>query len=427
MNRRTFLANSGLAGASYAAFPLIRSREKIYRVVLIGSGWWGTNILREAVASERVEVVGLCDVDTRALDKASTEVASWTGKNPPRYEDYQQCLEQTEPDIAIVATPDHWHALNAIAAIEAGAHVYIEKPIAHTLLEGRAILKAARSADRVVQVGTHRRVSPHNMSGMDFLKSGKVGHISMVKCFVNYGGNVGRARPDEPVPEGLNWDQWVGPAPYRPYNRSIHPRGFRQYLDFANGTVGDWGIHWFDQVLWWTEERFPSRISSTGGRFYKQDGADAPDTLLTGFQFESFALQWEHKLVAKNANESANVGCYFYGSNGTFHMGWRDGWTFYPSRKGDQQIHVEPQLNKPDDQNIKELWADFLGAIEVNRRPVCDIEHGYLATNLSLLAMISLKVNRSIRWDGTNILEDSEASALLSRPYRDPWKYPGTS
>ncbi|NND31778.1 MAG: Gfo/Idh/MocA family oxidoreductase [Saprospiraceae bacterium] len=425
MKRRTFLQQtSAAASASYLGIPLIKSQKDSYRIVLIGSGWWGMNILREAVRSGKVKLVGLCDVDQSQLKKAADEVKEWNGESPKWYTDYRQCIEDAQPEIAIVATPDHWHALPTIAAINAGAHVYVEKPISHTVLEGAAMLKAARTNERVVQVGTHRRASPHMIAGMDFLKSGKVGKVTSAKCFVNRSGNPGEPTPDSEAPAGLDWDMWVGPAPMQPFNEKIHPKGFRQFLDFANGTIGDWGIHWFDQVLWWTEEKFPTSVFSTGGRYMKQDNTDAPDTQLAAFDFEEFTCFWEHKLMAANANEQHDIGCYFYGTEGTLHLGWRDGWSFYPSKKSGQEIHMDPDVNEPDFQNIKELWADFMDSIENKKRPMCDIENGYHATNMSLLAMISMKLGRSVQWDGHQVINDSEATALLQRPYRAPWIYP---
>jgi predicted dehydrogenase len=218
----------------------------------------------------------------------------------------------------------------------------------------------------------------------------------------------------------------VGPAAETPFNPKIHPRGFRQFLNFANGTMGDWGIHWFDQVLWWTEERFPKRIFSSGDRFVKEDNTTAPDTQLATFEFEDFVMNWENRACAPTGYYDHNVGAMFYGTEGTFHMGWRDGWTFYPKNKNAEVIKVEPKLNEPDQQNIKELWADFRKSIEAGTRPVCDIQHGHLATNISLLGMISYKLGRSIEWDGDNevILNDPEANKLLRREYRGEWEYP---
>jgi predicted dehydrogenase len=425
MQRRTFVAGS-LTG-SLGFHILGAQRAKRYRTALIGSGWWGMNILTcGAIESGECEVVALCDVDENQLNAAMKKVQELTRDQPRRYKDYRELLAREKPEIVIVATPDHWHALPTIAALEAGAHVYVEKPISHTILEGRAMVKAARAANRVVQVGLHRRVSPHNVSGMKFLRSGKLGKIGMVRAFVHSAGGPGQPTPDSDPPPGLDWDFWCGPAPKRPFNKAIHPRGFRQFLDYANGTLGDWGVHWMDQILWITEEKYPRKVFSSGGRFIRRDSTDAPDTQVAVFEFESFLVTWEHRTYAGNEAEKAPLGCYFYGTEGTFHMGWLDGWTFYPAKKGQPVLHEEPKLGQPDNQNIRELWADFLDAIRTGRRPVSDIENGYRSTNMCLLGMISYKLGRAITWDGEKevIVGDPEANKLLRRAYRAPWKYP---
>lgn len=425
IHRRNFLKQS--AAVPLYAVPLFgQPAGHKYRTALIGSGWWGRNILRVAMQSGRSRVVALCDVDQNQLEPAWEEVHQLSGESPRKYRDYRELLEREKPEIAIVATPDHWHPLNTIAALEAGAHVYVEKPIGHTIQEGRAMVEAARKQDRVVQVGTHRRVSPHNRSAMAFLRSGKVGKIGMVRAFVHYPGGPGESTPDSEPPPGLDWDFWCGPAPYRPFNSRIHPKGFRQFLEYANGQLGDWGIHWMDQILWWTEEKYPRKVYSTGGRHIRRDNTNAPDTQTATFEFESFTAVWEHRLYAGNESERHNIGCYFYGTEGVFHLGWLDGWTFYPSQKGEPPIHEDPQLHEPDQQNIPELWADFLESIEQKRRPACDIEIGHRSTNMSLLGMLSLKLGRSIQWDGEKevVVGDPEANRLLRREYRAPWVYP---
>ena len=419
MDRRKFFA------AGLSAVPLLAAQPgRKYRTALIGAGWWGMNILREALASGECSAVALADPDPNQMDKAGQEIAKVSADQPRRYRDYREMLKKERPDIAIVATPDHWHALPTIDAVKAGAHVYVEKPIAHTIDEGKAMVRAAREADRRIQVGLHRRVSPHPVSGMAFLKSGKVGKIGMVRTFAHAAGGAGVKTPDAEPPKGMDWDLWLGPAPKRNFNPSIHPRGFRQYLDFANGTLGDWGVHWMDQVLWWTEETHPKSVHSTGNRFIREDSTDAPDTQVVTYEFESFTATWEQRHYAGNNAEQHLIGAYFYGTEGTFHMGWRDGWTFYPAKKSEKPIHVEPQLNDPDGQNIKELWADFLTAIREKRQPVRDIEIGYRATNAALLGMVSWRLGRSIRWDGNQCPGDAAGNALLRRPYRAPWVYP---
>ena len=426
--RRSFLKAATAAGVAMSGCTTLGAGKsgKKYRTALVGSGWWGMNVLHTAVEAGQSQVVALCDVDQRHLDAAATDINKRTGETPHKYKDYRDLLDKEKPEIVIVGTPDHWHPLVMIAAVKAGAHVHVEKPIGHTVYEGRAMVKAARDAGRVVQVGTHRRVSPHNMSAMAFLKAGKLGKSGMVRAFVHYGGGPGKPVPDSDPPKGLDWDFWCGPAPLRPFNRKMHPRGFRGFLDYANGTLGDWGIHWMDQILWWTEEKWPRTISSMGGRHIKKDNTDAPDTQTVQFEFESFTAEWEHRQYGGNNAEKHNIGCYFYGTEGTLHLGWQDGWTFYPSARGRPPVHVDPQLHKPDDQNIPELWANFLTCIRTGARPACDIEIGHRSTNMSLLGMLSLKLGRSIRWDGRKqvIPGDPEAGKLLRRKYRAPWTYP---
>lgn len=452
MNRRSFLQTS-VAAAAIASLPFsIRAQDKAgakkFRTALIGCGWWGNNILREAMASGACEVAALCDVDSRQFELTLKNIAAGTGDTPKLFKDYRELLAQIKPDIAIIGTPDHWHALPMIAAVKAGAHVYVEKPIGHTVMEGRAMVNAARATGRVVQVGTHRRVSPHNVSGRDFIRSGKLGTLGMVRCFVHNGGGAEQPLPTVEVPKELDWDLWCGPAPLRPFNggdprnvsqgagnRGIHPRGFRNYLDYANGTLGDWGVHWFDQVLWITGEKYPKRIFSSGGRPVagapvftpNEQTTDAPDHQLATFAFDTFDVQWEHRrFSANNVEKGENVGCYFYGTKGIFHMGWLKGWTFYPTDSKQPPITEEATLHQPDSQNIKELFADFLNAIRTGTKPVSDIGEVHLATNMALLGMVSLKHGRSLDWDGARerIIGDEVANKLLRRDYRKGWEYP---
>ncbi len=436
IHRRDFLQSSLASGLVLSAAPNIHAapKAKTYRTALIGSGWWGMNILKEAMAGGNCKVVALADVDSDVLELAAEKVKALSGDQPKTYQDVRELIDEQKLDIAIVATPDHWHALNAIAAIGAGAHVFVEKPTGHTIHESRAMLNAARAANRTVQVGLHRRIGPHYVSGMKFLKDGNAGEIGMVRMFAHSGGGNEKPTPNSEPPSNLNWDLYCGPAPMRPYCRKIHPGGFRNYLDFANGTLGDWGVHWLDQVLWWSEEKYPKKIYSTGGRPIsgtavnnaKEQTTDAPDSQIAVYEFESFTATWEHRKFAGNSAEKHSIGCYFYGTKGTFHMGWRDGWTFHPADSKQPVVHEDAQHTEPDGHSIQLLWSDFIQAIEKGKRPTCDIEVGHLATNMSLLGMLSYKLGRSIQWDGVNekIVGDEDANKLLRREYRGPWKYP---
>lgn len=436
IQRRTFIKSAAVASAALGCpFVHARSKGKRYRTALIGAGWWGMNILTEAMASGTVQVVALCDVDQDKLEIGAEQVEDLSGDQPKTYTDFRELLEKEQIEIAIVATPDHWHALNTIAAIEAGAHIFVEKPTGHTIGESRAMLEAARANNRVVQVGLHRRIGPHYVSGMKFLKDGGAGEIGLVKAFVHSQGGPELPTPNSEPPEQLDWDMYCGPAPLRPFNRKIHPGGFRNFLDFANGTLGDWGVHWLDQILWWTDEKYPQEVFCTGGRpirgeavlSEKEQTTDAPDCQVATYRFESFTAVWEHRRFAGNISGQPSVGCYFHGTKGTFHMGWRDGWTFYPADNKSPVIHQDAQHKEPDGHSIDLLWSDFIDSIESGRRPVCDVQVGHDATNMSLLGMLSFKLGRSITWDGQReqVVGDDQANQLLRRPYRGPWTYPG--
>ncbi len=431
IDRRSFIKKTAVTGMAFAVpYVIAEDRTKKYRTALIGSGWWGMNIAREAIKSGECKIVALCNVDRNILDKAASEIEQLTGDAPKKYKDYRELLHKEKPQIVINATPDHWHALITIAACNAGADVYHEKPISHTINEGRALVKAARNNDRVVQVDTHRRVSHHYIEANKFLKEGKAGKIGMVRTFANYNSYGDWSPPDSEPPEGLDWDFWCGPAPLRPYNKRIHPRGFRQFLDYANGQLGDWGIHWLDQVLWWTDEKYPKTVYSYGGKFVKNDISDAPDTQVVVYEFESFTCTWEHRQYAGHPTDKYEVGACFYGSKGTAFVGWHDGFVFYPRpgrrHETPEPIHVEPKMHTREAHNIPELWADFIKCIKTRSRPVCDIEIGHRSTNMSLLGMLSLKLGRSIKWDGEKeiVIGDDQANKLLRRDYRKPWKYP---
>ena len=434
--RRQFIRNAAIAGGVLVAAPFIRAADpaKKFRAALIGCGWWGKNILKEAMASGRVKIVGLCDVDGNAREVTAEQVNDLNGDQPKTYNDFRELLEKEKPEIVLIATPDHWHALQTIAALKAGAHVFVEKPTGHTVNESRAMLRAARESGRVVQVDLHLRIGPHHTSGMKFLKSGAVGDIGMVRIFAHSGGGKERPSANSQPPDGMDWNLWCGPAPLRPFNQKLHPGGWRNFLDYGNGQLGDWGVHWLDQVLWWSEEKYPKKVFCSGGRTAagpavlndKEQTSDTPDHQVAVYDFESFTCVWEHRRFAENNAEKHRIGAYFYGTKGTLHIGWRDGWTFYPADSKAQTVHEDSQLQEPDGHNIKLLWADFLTAIEQGRKPAASIEIAHRASVLPLLGMISWRIGRSLQWDGANeqIVGDPEANKLLSRPYRGPWVYP---
>ncbi|MCC6232791.1 MAG: Gfo/Idh/MocA family oxidoreductase, partial [Verrucomicrobiales bacterium] len=361
-SRRGFLQTCALSTATAAlSAPFIRAADpaRRYKTALIGSGWWGKNILTEALASGRCQGISLCDVDANTLEVAADQVSDLTGAAPKTYRDYRELLEKEKPELVIIATPDHWHALQVIAAVRSGAHVFVEKPTGHNIHESQAMLKAARASGRVVQVGLHRRMGPHYQSARRFLQSGAVGDVGMVRLFVHHGGGKETPSRNSAPPDGMDWNTWCGPAPLRPFNSRIHPGGWRQFLDYGNGQLGDWGVHWLDQVLAWTDQRYPKRVFSTAGRPVRgaavttdtEQTTDAPDHQVAVYEFEGFTLTWEHRMFGENQAEKHHIGAYFYGNKGTLHLGWKDGWTFYPANSREKIVHEDAQLQEPDGHN----------------------------------------------------------------------------
>ena len=429
MIRREFIRKSSYAGLALAqpfGNIIIPAKDKKYNTVLIGSGWWGNNILGEAMASGSCKIVGVCDADEQFIAKTADRVEKEMGNRPKTYIDYREMLNALKPEIAIIASPEHWHALQAIDALKAGCHVYMEKPIAHTINEGKAIVAARKKYGKVIQVGLHRRKSPHCMKGQEMLQDGTVGDVKMIKACV-YGPTTDTIiKPLPKAPEHLHWDLYLGPAAYQSYEPTVHPRGFRKYLNMTNGMIGDWGVHWMDQILWWSEEQYPKKVYSTGGMVNPDCGYDSPDFQTATIEFENFIVEWEHRRLGGSQSERSSVGTYFYGTKGVLFMGFFDGTIFYPNDRDEKPVHIEHGMHEPDGQNIREMWQDFIEAIEGKKAPVAGIESSHRATTMSLLTMISYKTGRQILWDGQKekIIDDASASDLMKRTYREPWIYP---
>ncbi len=426
MERRSFLrkAAAGVGLAALKRQTIIASPK--HRVGLIGCGWWGMVNLCYLMATGKADVVVLCDVDQGHLQASIREVEKSQGNTPRGFRDFRKLLEGEKLDIVLIATPDHWHALTAIAACEAGCDLYLEKPISHTLKEGRAIVDAARKHQRIVQVGTHRRSGVHYKSALEFLKAGNLGDVGMVRAFVHY--NIpGDNLKDSDPPEGFDYDFWCGPAPRPPFNRMRYHGSWRHYADYGNGQLGDWGVHWFDLMRLAMDVKYPRAISSSGGIFVKQNSFDTPDTQLVTYEFDKFTAVWEHRTYDMDPSAKSNVGLLFYGNKGILHIGWLDGWTFYPNEKGKSPQHVDPVFATKDAENVKEHMANFLSCLESRQLPASDILEAHYSTAICLLGMVAQKLERKIRWDGESetIPGDDEANKLLHRKYRSPWKYPG--
>lgn len=446
MQRRDFLkaGTAGLAISALGTLPrAFAAEDKPKRVGLIGCGWYGKCDLLRLIQVSPVEVVSLCDVDKKMLAEAAEIVAGrQASKKTPRiFTDYREMLKQKDLDIVEVATPDHWHALAMIAAVEAGADVYVQKPISVDVVEGQAMVAAARKHKRVVQVGTQRRSTPHLIEARDrIINEGKLGKIGLVEIYCYYHMRAKDNPPDSAPPENLDYEMWTGPAPMRPYNSLVHPRRWRAFMEYGNGIMGDMCIHMLDMVRWMLKLGAPKRVTSSGGILVeKTSKANISDTQTATFDFEEFPVVWEHRSWGHPADPKYPWGATIYGDKGTLKLSVMS-YDFTPAGKTEPTMHADyvNELEKyPVDKNEKDLekhvapairvhMQDFLAAIASRGKPVADIEQGHISTTACILANMSQKLDRSLTWDATKekVVNDDEANHLLRRPYRSPWVHP---
>lgn len=442
MNRRDFL-NTGAAGlALSAAHASAQEQPRRPRVGLIGCGWYGKCDLLRLVQVAPVEVVSLCDVDRTMLNQAADIVAErqMNRQRPRTFSDFREMLRPRDLDIVLVDTPDHWHALPAIAAMEAGADVWVQKPISVDVVEGQAMVAAARRLNRVVQVGTQRRSTPHLVEAKDrVIRPGLLGKVAHVETYCYYHMRARENPPDANPPENLDYEMWTGPAPMRPYNPLVHPRRWRAFMEYGNGIVGDMCIHMLDMVRWQLGLGWPRKISSTGGILVDRNSkANITDTQSALFDFGDMTVVWQHRTWGAPADPDYPWGATIYGDRGTLKLSVHR-YDFIPQGQGQRLsgTAVMEQDRYPEDRSERELeqhvasairghMRNFLEAIRTRGRPVADIEEGHISTASCILANLSLQLGRALTWDAQQqrVVGDEEANRLLRRPYRRPWTHP---
>lgn len=443
MNRRQFLKASAAGLALTASGYTAEFADRKPRVGLIGCGWYGKCDLFRLIQVAPVEVVSLCDVDQKMLADAADQVAQRQAskKRPRTFKDYRQLLKEKDLDIVLVGTPDHWHALPMIAAVEAGADVYVQKPISVDVLEGQAMVAAARKHKRVVQVGTQRRSTPHLAEARDtIIKEGKLGKVGLVEVYCYYHMRAREDPPDTDPPDNLDYEMWTGPAPMRPYNKLVHPRSWRAFMEYGNGIMGDMCIHMFDMVRWMLGLGWPKRISSAGGILVEKNSkANIPDTQTATFDYGDLQVVWQHRTWGEAPDPKYPWGATLYGDKGTLKASVM-GYDFTP-QNGGKPVHrdVTYELEQyPEDKTEKDLekhvapanrrhQQDFLRAIASRGKPVADIEEGHISSASCILANLSMQPGRALTWDAEKqqVVGDDEANRLLRRPYRKPWVHPG--
>lgn len=444
MQRRQFLKTGALLAAASAlpGMAMAPWRRNPLRAGLVGCGWYGKTDLLRLIQVAPVEVTSLCDVDRNMLRGAVEIVAERqaSGNRPRTFADYREMLAAGDLDLVLIDTPDHWHALPMIDACRAGLDVWVQKPVGVDVVEGQAMVAAARKYGRVVQVGMQRRSTPHLVEARDrYVRSGRLGKIRLAETYCYYHMRTRRNPPTISPPDELDYEMWAGPAPKIPFNEIVHPRGWRNFMEYSNGIMGDMCVHMLDTVRWMLDLGWPRSISSTGGVLVDTDSiANTPDTQTATFEFDELPVLWQHRAWGRAADPDYPWGATLYGDGGTLKLSVHS-YDFIPQGGGEAERgtalyeyerypedRTEQDLERHVASAIRGHMVDFLDAIEQRSRPVADIEEGHISAASCILANISMALGRTLEWDAEagRVAGDEEANALLARPYRAPWTHP---
>ncbi|TBH73898.1 Gfo/Idh/MocA family protein [Aquirufa nivalisilvae] len=444
INRRHFLkgATASLAMSQFGAYGLdLIHPDKPLRVALIGTGWYGKSDLFRLIQVVPVEVIALCDVDKNQLNQAGKLVSERqkSGKVPRLYGDYRNLLSENELDIVLIGSPDHWHPLQMIEAVKAGANVYVQKPISVDVLEGEAMVAAARKYGKVVQVGTQRKSTPHLIHAKkEIIDKGLLGKVAHVEMYCYYHMRNNGNPPVQAVPDYFDYEMWTGPAPMRPYDGSPHIRWWRTFKEYGNGIMGDMCIHMFDTARWMLDLGWPKRISSQGGIYVQKEGkSNISDTQSAVFEYDGLNCVWQHRTWGTPNDPEYPWGLTIYGEKGTLRASTMK-YDFTPVDSKQKSLHMDVVYEKekyPEDLTEERIelnaapatrlhMLDFLAAIDKKSKPIADIGEGHISTASCLLANVSMDLGgRPLIYDPSAkiIVNDPQATALLARPYRGPW------
>jgi predicted dehydrogenase len=418
ITRRQFLKKAGgaAAGALTATMFAGAARGANEKIVIgaIGCGGMGMSDVRDFLRTGQVALAAVCDVDRERLQNAARE----TGGTAQMYADYRKLLERKDLDAVIVATPDHWHAIPMIHACQAGLDVYVEKPLAYSVAEGRAMVTAARRYGRVVQVGTQQRSGSHFQKAIEIVRSGALGQITLVRAWnVSNEAPSGMGNPpDSDPPPTVDYDMWLGPAPKRPFNRNRFHHNFRWFWDYAGGMMTDWGVHLLDIGIWGMNLEYPLAVSTSGGKYVLEDNRDTPDTMEVVYDCPGFTMVYSLRKGCGRGMDDRGYGTQFHGTNGTLFID-RGGFEVFP--EGDRTQAIK---SGGSDQHYPHV-LNFLDCVRTRQRPISDVGIAHRSTAVCHLGNIALLAGRKLYWDGKNekFDDDEPANRLLTRAYRPPW------
>jgi predicted dehydrogenase len=362
------------------------------------------------------------------LNERIEDVNKIQGSNPKRYKDFRKLLENKDIDAVIIGTPDHWHAYIMIAACEAGKDVYVEKPMANSIEECNLMVRAARKYNRVVQVGQQQRSGKHWMEVMDLIKNGNIGQLRKVNIWANFNYGVGRKKvPDSPIPKGVDFDMWLGPAPDRTFNEARFHGSWRMFWDYGGGLMTDWGVHLIDMALWAKDvDYMPIGTVSTGGNFsHPENYHETFDTMSVSWQMKDYAVNWEHSAGLQQGPYNRLYGLAFIGNDATLVVD-RNGYELFPETdNGNYRVPAIPRQYSGGE-NHEQHVQNWLECIKSRKDPHCPVENGRLVATYAHAANIALRTNKRLEWNegNGNFGPDKDVNNLIVPSYRKPWQLP---
>jgi len=431
-SRRNFIRTASLlaAGSTVTLGALGRTgisvapSDKI-RVGLIGGNSMGFNDLSSFVSNRDVECIALCDVDRNVLNRRTDDLVKLGHPRPKLYQDYRNMLENKDIDAVIIGTPDHWHCLMLVDALEAGKHVYVEKPIGNSIAEINIMHRAAgKHPGKMIQVGQWQRSQPHFVDAINFIKTGKLGRIRMCKAwsYVDWKGPVPKV-PNTPVPEGVDYNMWLGPAPMRPFNKNRFHATWRWYWEYAGGVMTDWGVHLIDYILYGMGVSVPESVMAIGGKYaFPDDDMVTPDTMTAVYDFRNFTLIWEHSIGIGLGNWKRPHGMSYVGENGTLVLD-RNGWEVVPEKQRMEAVPVQKNVGVGLNLHVR----NFLDCIKNNtpRKLNAGIDIGKQVALTAQMGNIAFRTGEKVYWDNAKQSFRSEsANKLITPVYNNGWKLP---
>ena len=429
--RRNFIKTASVIAAG-SVLPLdafskarmnIAPTDKI-QVALVGGNSMGWSDLSSFLKNPEVECVALCDVDRNVLNRRTDDIVKMGRPKPKLYVDYRKMLENKDIDAVIIGTPDHWHCLILCNALEAGKHAYVEKPIGNSIAEINIMHKAVKKHGKIVQVGQWQRSQPHFVDAVKYIRSGKLGRIRVCKAwsFVDWKGSVPKV-PDSPVPDGVDYNMWLGPAPKRPFNKNRFHFTWRWYWEYGNGLMTDWGVHLIDYILYGMDKSIPESVMAIGGKYaFPDDDMVTPDTMTAVYDFKDFTMIWEHTIGIGLGNWSRPHGMAYTGENGTLVLD-RNGWEVIPEKQKIEAVPVQKNVGVGLDLHVR----NYLDCLKNNnpKKLNAGIDIGRNVALVAQMGNIAYRSGEKVSWNNEKQqFTSSTANKFIVPQYNNGYTLP---